>query len=115
MAGVAKDELLLGRVEPELDAADRNPHVLQQDQKVEVDGAVLEVEEVVTELPARALLGAAVAAACLCPSSQAWLDQVAAVVVGKLALELDDQITALGARTDDRHLTAQDVPQLRHL
>ena len=79
------------------------------------DRAVLEVEEVVAELPGRAELRARVAAADLGPAGDARLDQQAPRVVREDALELGGDLRLLGPRADEGHVAAQDVDDLRQL
>jgi hypothetical protein len=76
---------------------------------------MLEVVEVVAELPGRLGIGARVAAAHLSPAGQAGLDEMAAAVVRQCSLQVLDERGLLGPRADDAHLAANDVEQLRNL
>src|SRR4051812_16827288 len=88
-------------------ADERQPHDLQ----IERDGPVLDVIEVVLDpLLER---GIAAPAVDLRPAGDAGLDLVAQHVLRNAVLELLDEIGALGPRADDRHIAAEDVPELR--
>ena len=76
---------------------------------------MLDVEEVVAELPRRAGLRAGVAAANLRPAGEPGLDEAPAAVVPEALLEVDHDLGALGARPDERHLPSEDVPELGEL
>ncbi len=86
-----------------------------EDQRVGEDRAALDVEEIVTELPRRAEVRPGVAAAQGGPAGYPGLDQLTAGVVRKAALELGNDLRALGPRADQGHVTAKDVEQLRDL
>ena len=81
------------------------------DLDVECDRPVLDVVQVVLE----ALFERRVAAPAvdLRPAGDAGLHLVAQHVLREAMLELLDEERALGTRTDDRHVAAQDVPELR--
>ena len=49
------------------------------------------------------------------PAGQAGLHLVAQHVLRNAVLELLDEVRALGARADDRHVAPEDVPELRQL
>ena len=49
------------------------------------------------------------------PAGDAGLDPVSHHVVRDLVLELVDESRALGSRADERHLSQEDVPELRKL
>ncbi len=59
--------------------------------------------------------GVAAPAVDLGPAGDAGLDLMANHVVGNFAFELPDVKRALGARPDDAHIAAQNVPKLRQL
>src|SRR5688500_9096375 len=88
---------------------ERQPHDLE----VEHDRPVLDVVEVVLD----ALLDRGVAAPAidLRPAGQPGLDLVAQHVLRHALLELLDEERALGPRADQRHVAAEDVPELRDL
>src|SRR5436305_11460658 len=90
-------------------AHEREPHDLE----IERDRPVLDVIEVVLD----ALLERRVAAPAvdLRPSSDAGLDLVAQHVLRDAVLELLDEERPLRTRADDRHVAAEDVPELRQL
>src|SRR5260370_403516 len=90
-------------------ANQREPHNLD----VEAHRPVLDVVEVVLD----ALLERCVAAPAvhLRPPCDACLDLVAEHVLRNAAVELLAEIRTLGPRTDDRHVAAQHVPELRQL
>ena len=79
------------------------------------DRAVLDVVEVVAQLPGGAEVRARVAAAQLGPAGDARPQQMAPGVVRVLALQLGDHLGPLGPRADQRHVAADHVPQLRQL
>src|SRR5262245_52701172 len=85
---------------------------LQQDGKVEQETAVLHVIEVVLQFLERVLLGGTVRITQLCPTSDAGLHRVSLAIIGNLLLERVDEFRTLGARPDETHVSAQDVPQL---
>ena len=113
--GSRQDEAPVRRPRAELDVADERAQRLQHDHQIETEGAVLQVVEVVAELPRRARARPRVSAAHLGPAGDAGLDQLAAVIERDLPLELGDQVRNLWARPDQRHLPAQHVPKLRQL
>src|SRR5947207_3065899 len=88
---------------------DRQPDDLQ----VETDRPVLDVIEVVLD----ALVERRVAAPAvhLRPAGHARLHFVPQHVLRNAVLRLLDELRALGTRSDDRHVAAQDVPELRQL
>src|SRR5688572_5856347 len=88
---------------------EREPHDLE----VEADRPVLDVIQVVFD----ALLerGVAAPAVDLRPAGDAGLDLVAQHVLRDAVLELLDEVGALRPRADDRHVAADDVPELRQL
>src|SRR5215475_12451709 len=88
---------------------EREPHDLQ----IEADRPVLDVVEVVFD----ALIERRVAAPAvhLRPAGQAGLHLVAEHVLRNAMLELLDEMRPFGPRTDDGHVAAQDVPELRQL
>src|SRR5258708_39137539 len=90
-------------------AKQREPHNLD----VEAHRPVLDVVEVVLD----SLLERCVAAPAihLRPACDACLDLVAEHVLRNAVFELLDEIRTLGPRTDDRHVAAQHVPELRQL
>src|SRR5215472_3930690 len=88
---------------------DREPDDLQ----VEADRPVLNVIKVVLDsLVERRVAAPAV---YLGPARHAGLHLVAQHVLRNAVLELLDEMRALRPRADNRHVAAQDVPQLRQL
>src|ERR1700760_1730898 len=99
-------------------AADDGLDGLEHDEEVEAHRLVLEVVEVVGL--GGGLLGGlgergAVAVTDLRPAGEAGADHVAQVVERNLLREPGGELGALGARADEAHLTAKDVPELRDL
>src|ERR1044071_189630 len=90
-------------------------HGLEQDDGVEQEALVLDVVEVVLQLLPRVLDRRAVGVLNLRPARQAGRDEVALLVEGNLLCELFDEVRPFGARADEVHLAAQDVPELRYL
>src|SRR5213596_762094 len=89
------------------------PEGQAEDLQVEAEAPALDVEEVVLDpLLDRGLTPPAID---LRPARDARLHLVAEHVPGHPAAELLDEARALGARADEAHLTAQDVPELRQL
>src|SRR5688572_26271859 len=84
-----------------------------EDLEVEADGPVLDVIQVVFD----ALLerGVAAPAVDLRPAGDAGLHLVPEHVLREAVLELLDEIRTFRPRADERHVTAEDVPQLRQL
>ena len=76
---------------------------------------MLQVVEVVTELPGGAFIRTRVAAAHLGPARDAGLHQAAALIVWEAALELSDERRLLRPWTDQRHVATEHVPELREL
>src|SRR5215213_3995565 len=85
---------------------EREPHDLE----IEGHGPVFDVVQVVLD----ALLERRVAAppVDLCPSRDARLHLVTEHVLGNTVFELLDEERSFGPRPDDRHVAAQDVPEL---
>ncbi len=81
--------------------------------EVEPDAPVFDVVDVV--LDAGGEVGVAAEAVDLRPAGHAGFDEVAREVVRDLAGELVDVIGALGARADEAHVAAEDVPELGKL
>src|SRR5262245_47403491 len=90
-------------------AQERQPHDFQ----IEPHRPVLDVVQVVLD----ALLDRRVAAPAvdLRPAGDAGLHLVAQHVLRNLVLELLDKEWALGAWPDDRHVAAENIPELRQL
>src|SRR4051794_38838759 len=88
---------------------------VEQDYKIEENGKVLHVIQIVLKLLTRFLDGSGVWVADLRPAGDARRHQRTELVVGQLLLELVDERRALGARTDDAHVAADDVDDLRQL
>ena len=97
--------------------ADGRVHLLAsgEDEEVEEEAHVLHVVEIVLQLPARVLHGRPVGVIDLRPSGNAGLHHVALLVVGNRAGQFRDDLGPLGARADERHITHQDVEELRNL
>src|SRR4051812_35901847 len=85
------------------------PHDLQ----VEADRPVLDVVEVVLD----SLVERRVSAppVDLRPARESGFDLVAKHVLWNLVFELFHEVGAFGPWTDDRHVAAEDVPELRKL
>ena len=115
VVGASVDEDVTRAPDPTGDCAtgDDDAEGLDHDQKVEHRRAPLQVVEIEAELPGRAELGPGVAAANLRPARETGLDQVAPVVVRVFLFEAIDDLADLGARPDEAHVAAHDVPQLR--
>src|SRR6201996_2401049 len=88
---------------------------LEHDEEVEAHRLVLEVVEVVGELSAGFGGRGALAVTDLRPAGEAGADHVAQVVERNLLREPGGELGALGARADEAHLTAKNVPELRNL
>src|SRR5215203_2617047 len=101
-AGAAANELAWqpGRL-PRL--AGHGDDCFREQQELRGKRSVLEVVEIVGELPGSARLRAAVPASDLRPAGDSRLHQVAALVMGELALQSRDELRALGAGADYRH------------
>src|SRR5687768_12664345 len=96
---------------PQYDGLDR----LENDEQVEADREILDVEQVELQLLHRVLDAGAVGVAHLRPSGQARLDDMALAVERNLHLEVLDELGTLRAGSDQAHVAAQHVPQLRQL
>src|SRR5205085_3866222 len=90
-------------------------HRLEHDHGVEQKALVLHVVEVVLQLLPCVLDGSAVGVLYLRPARKARRYQVALLVEWNLLGELLDEVRPLGARADEVHLAAEDVPELRYL
>ena len=82
---------------------------------VEHQALVLDVIEIVLELLPRIFNRSAIGILDLRPTGQARRDQVSLFVISNLLGKLRDKVRALGTRTDEIHVAAQDVPELRNL
>ena len=78
--------------------------------EVEPDGPVFDVVDVV--LDAAGEVVAAAQAVDLGPAGHAGFHQVAGEVVGDFGREVFDVVRAFGARADQAHVAAEDVPEL---
>src|SRR5687767_3560135 len=108
-APVTTIRMSVSHVALEQAAEDGQPHDFQ----IQGYGPVLDVIEVVLD----ALLerGVAAPAVDLRPAGDAGLHLVAQHVLRNAVLELLDEERPLRARTDDRHIALQHVPELRQL
>src|SRR6185436_9022352 len=88
---------------------EREPHDFQ----IEANRPVFDVIQVV--LDSFLQRGVAAPAVDLRPASQAGLYFVAEHVLRDLVLELFDEVRPFGPRTDNRHVAAHDIPELRNL
>src|SRR3989344_1896411 len=99
--------------------SEHNAHRLQSDKYVQEERAVLEVVEVVRELlfglsDIRSVVRMPVVAK-LCPTGKTGRDEVAGVVVRNTRVVLRGERGQLGARSDEREVASQNVPELRQL
>src|SRR5437867_6151049 len=88
---------------------------LEQYDRVQEQGALLDVIQIVLELGVRVLDGIAVGEIDLRPAGDARAHSEPQAEVGDLLFEQIDEMRALGARADDAHLALQDVDELRDL
>src|SRR5436309_10832004 len=76
---------------------------------------MLQVVEVVGELPRRAAHVCRVGVVHLRPACDTRLEQQPAVPKGNLALQIGEILRSFGAGAHDAHLAAKNVPELRYL
>src|ERR1700687_5200246 len=88
---------------------------MEHDLKVQPKGLVFYVVEVILKLPDSVPHRGSVAALHLCPTRDSRLHCKSSSVVQDLALELPDELGALGSRSDEAHFSQQDVEDLREL
>src|SRR4029077_20629728 len=81
---------------------------LENDEEIEAEGEILDVVEIVLKLLQRVFDRRAIRVPDLCPSGEAWLDDVALAVEGDLLEETADEFGPLGARSHQAHVTTQD-------
>src|SRR5687768_2202991 len=86
---------------------------LDQDGQIEQQTVVLYVKEIVLQFLGGVLFGGAVGITQLRPAGDAGLDGMAFAIIRNALVELLDEFRTLGARTDEAHLTAQHVENLR--
>src|SRR5262245_45442896 len=92
---------------------EHNARRFQEDDDVENRRLIFDVVEVVLMFFARVLERSAVGVTDLRPSGQSRFDQMTLGVIGDLLFKLFDEDLAFGARSDQSHLAAHDVDQLR--
>ena len=83
----------------------------EEDLDVEPDGPVFNIVEVVLRTGGE--VGVAAEAVDLGPAGHAGFDDVARLVVRDRVREVGDVVRAFGARADEAHVAAEDVPVLR--
>src|SRR6185437_6808660 len=84
-----------------------------QDQKIEEEAAVLHVIEIIRQLLPRVLDRCPIGEVYLCPTGDPGLDVGAVTIKRDIARQFFDEVRPLRARTDEAHLTAQHVDELR--
>src|SRR4051794_13967661 len=97
------------------EAAQHRPDRARDDQQVEPEGEILDVIEIVLELPEHVLDIGDMALLHLRPAGDAGTDDVAIAVEGELAFIPLRKRDRLGARADPAHLALDDVDDLRKL
>src|SRR5439155_14790459 len=96
-------------------AEEHDPDGLDEDQQIEQERMVLDVEKIVLEFLDRLFQIAAIGVAYLRPAGEPGLDAVPDRVERDLLGKRADKRGPLGSRTDEAHLPAQDIDQLRQL
>src|SRR5437867_8350279 len=86
----------------------------EHNRRVERQALVLDAIKIVIKLLLRVLNRRAIGIFDLSPTSQAWSNQMSLLVVGNLLGELCDEVRPFRPRSDEVHIAAQNVPELRN-
>src|SRR6185369_10630761 len=86
---------------------------IEEDEHVEKNTHVLHVIQVVFEFTPRIEYGRAIRITYLRPTGESGLNHETFLIVRHFLCELRDHLGTLGAWADERHVAAQDMPELR--